>query len=110
VKELVNLQDLRIDHVVIGLGFKNLTAAKDVGTVEWEPRFGANPIQTTRCYVRSGYQPCQEKVGQVIGPVYNQTEQIIWSKPGPLAGIPDPLLTLSTPHMLIYPPFCLLAK
>jgi len=38
---------------------------------------------------------CQEAAGQVFGRVWNQTDPFLWSKPGPLAGYSDPLLTLA---------------
>ena len=37
---------------------------------------------------------CQEAADQVFGQFWNWTEPLFWSKPGPLAGYPDPLLTL----------------
>jgi hypothetical protein len=37
-----------------------------------------------------------DAAGRVFGWFGNQTEPFIWSKPGPLAGYPDPLLTLIT--------------
>ena len=36
----------------------------------------------------------QQAVGRVFGRFWKQTKPFIWSKPGPLAGYPDPLLTL----------------
>jgi len=38
----------------------------------------------------------QEAEGRVFGRFWNRTELFGWSKPGPLAGYPDPLLTLGT--------------
>ena len=40
----------------------------------------------------------QESVGRVLGRFWNQTDRFLRSKPGPLAGYPDPLLTLPTDH------------
>ena len=43
----------------------------------------------------------QQSAGRVFGRVWKQTDLFLWSKPGPLAGYPDPLLTLVTtslPH------------
>jgi len=37
---------------------------------------------------------CQEPAGRVIGRVCNRTDPFLRSKPRPLAGYPDPLLTL----------------
>jgi hypothetical protein len=36
----------------------------------------------------------QDAAGQVVGWVSNRTEPFFWSKPKPLAGYPDPWLTL----------------
>ena len=36
----------------------------------------------------------QESVGRVFGRFWNRTDPFLRSKPGPLAGYPDPLLTL----------------
>jgi len=38
----------------------------------------------------------QESAGRGFGWVWNRTDQFLRSKPGPLAGHPDPLLTLPT--------------
>jgi len=40
----------------------------------------------------------QESAGRVFGQFWNWTDPFLWSKPGPLAGYPDPLLTLFTPQ------------
>lgn len=39
----------------------------------------------------------QEVVGWVFAWFWNRTKLCFWSEPGPLAGSPDPLLTLHTP-------------
>jgi len=36
----------------------------------------------------------QESAGRVVGRFWNRTDPFLRSKPGPLAGYPDPLLTL----------------
>jgi hypothetical protein len=36
----------------------------------------------------------QESAGRVFGRFWNRTDPFLQSKPGPLAGYPDPLLTL----------------
>jgi len=38
----------------------------------------------------------QDSAGRVSGRFWNRTNQFLRSKPGPLAGYPDPLLTLLT--------------
>jgi len=38
---------------------------------------------------------CQESAGQAFGRVWNRTDLFLRSKPGPLAGYLDPLLTLA---------------
>ena len=40
----------------------------------------------------------QEPPGRVFGRFWNWPERFFRSKPGPLAGYPDPLLTLNTRH------------
>jgi len=42
----------------------------------------------------------QESAGRVFGRVRNRTDLFLWSKPGPLACYPDPLLTLFKPRNL----------
>jgi len=41
---------------------------------------------------------CPKAAGRVFGWVWNQTEPFLRSKPGPLAGSPDPLLRLFPSH------------
>jgi len=62
-----------------------------------------NPAKKLCVYVRSGYQPRQDRVVQFFGRVLNRTEPFFRSKPGPLAGYPDPLLTLSRSASLCSP-------
>jgi hypothetical protein len=47
----------------------------------------------------------QDSVGRVFGRFWNRTNPFLRSKPGPLAGYPDPLLTLinTPPHLLRHP-------
>jgi len=45
-----------------------------------------------------GWAP-EEAPGRVFGRVWNRTKPFYQSKPGPLAGYPDPLLTLAMSHM-----------
>jgi len=53
-----------------------------------------NPAKKPWVYVRSGYQTRQDSAVRFFGRVRNRTEPFFRSKPGPLAGYPDPLLTL----------------
>jgi len=41
----------------------------------------------------------QESAGRVFGRFWNRTDPFLRSKPGPLAGYPDPLLTLHKKHI-----------
>ena len=41
----------------------------------------------------------QESAGRVFGRFWNRTDPFLRSKPGPLAGYPDPLLTLVRDHV-----------
>ena len=94
VKELVKLHILCTDHVTIRSELKYLIGAQAVGTVNLEPRSGSNLAKYPRFYVRAGQQPARPNAVRVFGRVWNRTEPNRWSKPGPLAGYPDPLLTL----------------
>jgi len=94
VKELIILHNLCTDHVTVRSELTFLIGAKSVGTVNMEPRSGSNPAKYPRFYVRAGYQPAKTIAGRVFGRVWNRTEPNRRSKPGPLAGYPDPLLTL----------------
>jgi hypothetical protein len=58
------------------------------------PRYGYNPAKKLQVYVQSGKQTRQANAGRVFGRITHQTEPDTQSKPGPLAGYPDPLLTL----------------
>jgi len=42
-----------------------------------------NQANKLRVYVRSGYQPCQDRVVRFFGWVWNQTKLFFLSKPGP---------------------------
>jgi len=44
----------------------------------------------------------QESADRVFGRLWTRTDRFLWSKPGPLPGYPDPLLTLFTVR-LIFP-------
>jgi len=64
-----------------------------------EPEIGTDGSSQTRRNPRvdgygSGFGP-QESGSQVFGRLWNQTDPFLWSKPGPLAGYPDPLLSLA---------------
>jgi hypothetical protein len=59
-----------------------------------EPTGLAKPGETRGL---TGTGPClarQESAGRVFGWFWNRTDPLLPSKPGPLAGYPDPLLTL----------------
>jgi len=94
VKEGLKLHNLRIDYVMIQSKLKYSIGAKGAGTVYLEPRSSSNQAKYLRFYVRSGYQTCQAKAGRVFPQVWNRTEPNHRSKPGLLAGYPDPLITL----------------
>ena len=46
----------------------------------------------------------QESAGRVFGRFWNRTDPFLRSKPSPLAGYPDPLLTLDIPIVEVWPP------
>jgi len=54
VKEPLILHNLCTDHVTVRSELKYLIGAKDVGTVNLEPRSGSNPAKYPRFYVRAG--------------------------------------------------------
>jgi len=100
VKERPEMHNLRTDHVTIQWELKYLIEGKGVGTVKLEPQCGSNPAEKLPVYVRSGLQTRQNKLGWVFAQVWaHQTELNRWPKTGPLAGYPDPLLTLVTIHV-----------
>jgi len=47
----------------------------------------------------------QESAGRVFGLFWNRTDPFLRSKPGPLAGYPDPLLTLQMTNREGGPPY-----
>jgi len=53
-----------------------------------------NLAKKPRVYVWSAYQPHQNTVVRFFGPIWNRSKSLSWSKPGPLTGYPDLLLTL----------------
>jgi len=57
-------------------------------------RSGSYPAKKHRHSVRSGYQTRQDLAVRVFGRVTTRTEPNRRPKTGPLAGYPDPLLTL----------------
>jgi len=61
---------------------------------------GMNRAKKPWVYVRSGLQPCPDSMGWIFGWVRNQTKPFFRSKPGPLAGYPDLLLTLDALQIL----------
>ena len=94
VKERPELHNLRTDHVTIRWELRYLIGGQGVGTVKLEPRSGSNPAENPWVYVLSGQRTHHDKVGWVFGQVWNWTELNRWAKTGPLAGYPDPLLSL----------------
>jgi hypothetical protein len=58
------------------------------------PQSGSYPAKKLRVSVSSGQQNRQDTTVQVFGQVTTRTEPNRWPKTGPLAGYPDPLLTL----------------
>jgi len=44
---------------------------------------------------------CQDTAGRVFGRFWNRTEPFFRPEPGPLAGYPDPLLTLCKPLRMV---------
>jgi len=72
-------------------------------TLNWRQRtefpkmrlgYTINPAKKPWVYVWSGYQPCHDREVWFFGWVWIWTEPCSRSQPGPLAGYPDPLLTL----------------
>jgi len=94
MKEGPKLIILRTDHVTIRWKLIYWIRAKAVGTLYLEPRFGSNPAKYPRFYVRAWEQPAKTKAVRDFGWYRYWTEQNCRSKPGPLVGYPDPLLTL----------------
>jgi len=59
-----------------------------------EPTGQAKPSKTRGLTGTGPGLACQDAAGGVFGQFRNQTERFFLSKPGPLVGFPDPLLTL----------------
>ena len=59
-----------------------------------------NPDIRPRVYDRSGLQPCQDSAVWIFEWVWKQTQTFFDSKPGPLAGYPDQLVTLIPSQLL----------
>ena len=59
-----------------------------------EPTGLAKPGETRGLTGTGPGLACQESAGRVFGRFWNRTDAFLRSKPGPLAGYPDPLLTL----------------
>jgi len=59
-----------------------------------EPTGLAKPVETRGLTGTGPGLARQESPGRVFGSVWNRTDPFLRSKPGPLAGYPDPLLTL----------------
>jgi len=62
-----------------------------------EPTGLAKPSQTRGLMGTGPGLARQESAGRVFGQVWNRTDPFLRPKPGPLAGYPDPLLTLIKP-------------
>jgi len=61
----------------------------------------AKPVETHGLTGTGPGLASQESAGWVVGQVWNRTDPFLRSKPGPLAGYPDPLLTLSKNNVVI---------
>jgi hypothetical protein len=97
VKERRKLHSLRIDHFTIRSELICLIGAKAAGTGMLELWCSSNPAKNPLFNVRFRSQPTRTRAGLVFGRVWNRTELTHQSKPGPLAGYRDLLLTLSLP-------------
>jgi hypothetical protein len=79
---------VNIFHITVG--YQNATVNRH--TRKGEPEIGPGK---TRGLTGTGTGLArQEAVGRVFGRFWNRNEPLIRSKPGPLVGYPDPLLTL----------------
>jgi hypothetical protein len=54
----------------------------------------AKPRETRRLTSTGPGLARQESAGRVLGRFWTRTDPFLWTKPGPLPGYPDPLLTL----------------
>jgi len=60
-----------------------------------EPTGLAKPGKTRRLTGMGLGFTRQDAAGRIFGRIWNRTDPFLQSKPGPLAGYPDPLLTLN---------------
>jgi len=67
-----------------------------------DPTVQTKPGETSESMVTGPGLDSQEAVGQDVGQFWNRTESFFRSKPGPLAGFPDLLLTLGVPGVGSY--------
>lgn len=94
MKELVNLHNLCIHHVMIPSDLNKLMAANGEETVKLDWLSISNQAKIPPFLVRCGKQPRQDNAGWVFAQVWKQMEPLLWSTPRLLAAHHNPLLVL----------------
>jgi hypothetical protein len=90
-----------VNILQLTVAYLNATINVKPETQNWrlEPTGLAKPGETHRVMGTGPGLACQESAGRVFGRFWNRTDLFFWSKPGPLAGYLDPLLTLPIIHL-----------
>jgi len=92
----------KVNILRLTVGYLNATI-KDIPETQnrrLEPTGFAKPGKTRRLTGTGPGLAGQDTAGRVFGRFWKRTEPSFWSVPGPLAGNPDPLLTLFTSHWI----------
>jgi hypothetical protein len=87
---MVNILRLTVAYLSVTINVKPETQNRRL-----EPLGLAKPGKTRGLTGTGPGLACQESAGRVFGRFWNRTDLFLRSRPGPLAGYPDPLLTLS---------------
>jgi len=94
VEERLQLHNLHIDQVMIRWELRYLIGAKVAGTVKWNCSSGWTRPNNCGFMSSPGNNPTKTKWVRFLVVVWNRTESFFRSKPSPLAGYLDLLLTL----------------
>jgi len=94
---MVNILRLTVAYLNATINVKHETQNRRL-----EPTGLAKPGETRGLTGTGPGLARQESAGRVFGRFWNRTDPFLRSKPGPLAGYPDPLLTLVIEHVIVH--------